>query len=95
MEFKGHQFYLINKTWVFDLTTFIGYKVTLQGNRVENKTKAFIVYRDKSSGVYDFSDIIEVPIQVKRKVIEIIKRYRKEALLDNAGRRSAHREGKV
>lgn len=87
MEFEGHQLNTIDKCWVFDLTTFIGYHVTLDAhNNVRSYTKAFIAIRDNSTGSYSFDKLMNVPVKTLRKTIDIIQNYRKEALLEDAGR---------
>lgn len=83
MDFEGHQLNTIDKCWVFDLTTFIGYHVTFdKDNKVKEYTKAFVVIRNSENGNYSFDKKINVPIKILRKTVDIISRYRKEALLD-------------
>ncbi len=85
MEFKGHTLYKIDNNWVFDLTTFIGYKVDLNDSGdVKRYQKAFIAVFKKENYSYTFDKIIHVPIRVLRRVINVIQAYRREALLENA-----------
>lgn len=85
MEFEGHELYKIDKNWLFDLTTFIGYHVRLDdtGN-VTNYSKAFIAsYKDDTKS-YSFDKYMDIPTRIMRKAVNIIQNYRKEALLENA-----------
>lgn len=83
MEFDGHQLHKIEKNWLFDLTTFIGYLVELEGDKVVGYKKAFIAIKDSKSDTYSFDKIIDTPIRILRKVVNIIQKYRREALLEN------------
>lgn len=83
LDFKGHKLIKIDDVWVFDLTTFIGYKVKLKDNKVKDYTKAFIAIRDEVTGTYSFDKIIRVPIKTLRKTVDIIQKYRKEAFLED------------
>lgn len=85
MEFEGHDLYKIDSEWVFDLTTFIGYHVTLSSEYpsiVKGYTKAFITVFDKDSGSYSFEKLTDIPMRIMRKVVDLIQKYRKEALLE-------------
>lgn len=83
MDFEGHQLNTIDKCWVFDLTTFIGYHIILdENNKVKEYTKAFVAIRNNDNDSYSFDKKMIVPVKVLRKTVDIIKRYRKEALLD-------------
>ena len=89
MQFKGHQMYRIDDHWVFDMTTFIGYKVETAGinnDTVTSYSKAFVVSRSDDTSAYTFDKMVKVPIKILRKTVNIINNYRKEALLDNEGR---------
>lgn len=83
-NFQGHEFVKINKFWVFDKTTFIGYKVTIKNGEISSYTEAFSVSRDKDTGDYEFTRLMEgIPLKVMRDTLSIIKAYRKEAFLGN------------
>ena len=82
--FEGHELYKIEKDWLFDLTTFMGYHVDISENNVTGYQKAFIAIRDPDTGTYSFDKKMKVPIKVLRKAVSVIQRYRKEALLENA-----------
>lgn len=79
MSFKGHQFYRIGKEWVFDLTDFKGYKVEMNGDQVVRYYTAFIVKDDE--GRYSFMSTIYTPIDVMKRVENIVETYKKEALM--------------
>lgn len=83
LEFDGHQLLKIEENWLFDLTTFIGYYVDLDDKRVVGYKKAFIAVKDTNSNTYSFDKIINVPIRILRKVVNVIQKYRREALLEN------------
>lgn len=83
MEFEGHQLHTIDKCWVFDLTTFIGYYIRFEENQVNSYQKAFMVKRDAVTGSYVFEKTMKVPVKVMRKTVNIVQNYRKEALLED------------
>lgn len=84
MEFEGHALYKIGKSWVFDLTTFIGYHVSVDdSDKVESYQKAFMVIYNNSIGSYSFDKYTTVPTRVLRRVVDVIQKYRKEALLED------------
>lgn len=85
-DFEGHQFKKIGGSWVFDLTTFIGYRVILDNNSVIDYEKSYMAIRDNKSGTISFDKFRSVPLGILRKTTEIIDNYRKEAFLD--GKRS-------
>ena len=86
MEFEGHQMHKLSDHWVFDLTTFIGYHIETKNNVVVAYHKAFMVIRSKNSDTYGFYKYMNVPKRVLRRSVCIIQKYRKEALLEDAGR---------
>jgi hypothetical protein len=81
LKFEGHELCKIDDAWVFDLTTFIGYKTVVDNGVVTDYTKAFIVIRNKDTGEYFFDKLINVPVKIQKIAVKIIERYRKEALL--------------
>lgn len=82
MAFEGHEFKKLEDNWVFDMTTFTGYKVKLNGDKVVKYTKAYIAKFNSESDEVEFFTFIPVSIAVLRKTINVIHKYRKEALLD-------------
>lgn len=86
MHFEGHALYKLGKEWIFDLTTFIGYNVTLDdSDNILGYKKAFIVTFNNETKSYSFDKYTTIPTRVLRKVVSIIQKYRKEALLENGG----------
>ena len=82
--FKGHEFITINKFWVFDKTTFIGYKITIKNGEISSYTEAFKVVGTEDGKDYRVIHIIDhVPIGVMRKAVSLIRSYRKEAFLEH------------
>lgn len=81
MDFNGHQLFKIDRNWLFDLTTFVGYRVSLNGNKVTDFSKAFTVGLDDRSNSFRFNRVASTPVRVMRKVIDLIQRYLKEAYL--------------
>lgn len=87
MIFDGHQLVKIGDDWVFDMTTFIGYKVSIDGaGQVDTYSKAFIAIRDKHTGDYSFDKLMDIPIRVLRSTVNIIQKYREEALLEHGSK---------
>ena len=82
--FKGHEFIKINKFWVFDKTTYIGYKVTIKDGEISSYTEAFKVVGTEDLKDYTVVHIIDpIPIGVMRKVVNLIRKYRREAFLEH------------
>lgn len=82
MEFSGHDLYKINKNWLFDLTTFVCYKVWNKGGKIIKAVKCFKVIdknRDANFEYVKYTD--DVPMAIYRKSSIIIKDYYKEALI--------------
>ena len=91
MVFDGHQLVKIDSEWIFDMTTFIGYKVSIdEAGQVDEYSKAFIAIRDKKTGDYSFDKLMDIPVRILRKTVNIIQKYREEALLEY-GKKSRHR----
>lgn len=80
--FEGHRLYKIGNDWVFDLTEFIGYKVNVEGSKVESFEKAFTVKRSEDNKSYKFTRAVPIPVGVMRKAKTIIEDYLREALLN-------------
>ena len=93
MNFDGHQLVKLDNKWTFDLTTFIGYKVSIDGEtgQVIDYTKAFVAVRDKQTGDYSFDKLMRVPVKILRQTVNIIQKYREEALLEH-GHKSKHKK---
>lgn len=75
--FKGHQFVkLLNDTWVFDLTEYVGYKVKVNDNgEVLNYKEAF-----EAKVVGDeiiLNKFMRVPMKVLKEASNQIKIYEK------------------
>ena len=82
MNFDGHEIYKINRNWIFDLTTFTGYKVKIHKDKIVNFDKAFVI-KDQNKG--ETFELIkyryDIPLGIIRKSKEVIKNYYKEALI--------------
>ena len=95
MIFDGHQLIKIDNNWVFDMTTFIGYMVSVdETGRVDEYSKAFIAIRDKKTGDYSFDKLMKVPVKILRKTVNIIQKYREEALLEHGNKYKRTRSNK-
>lgn len=81
--YGGHQFIKIcGDEWVFDITEFLGYKVVLEKDKktVKDYKLAFTVLGYEKEIV--FEKHTRVPAKVLKETVDIIKKYRKEAYLD-------------
>ena len=52
--FDGHRLFKIGNNWVFDLTEFIGYKVTQEDGVIKTYEKAFTVTKSNSDNSLSF-----------------------------------------
>lgn len=79
MNLEGHELYVINSHWLFDLTTFTGYRTYKNRNGDLTKIiKAFKV-RYKSGDDCKFSKYIEdIPLGVLKKSKNVIKAHFKK-----------------
>ena len=78
--FDGHQFVKVCNDWVFDITEFRGYKVVLNGDKVESHVPAFTVF--DVDGELTFEKYIDIPSRVLNETRVIIEDYEKKALVD-------------
>lgn len=79
--FNGHQLYTLGDEWVFDLTEFIGYKVTKQGEKVQKIERAFSVSKSNDHQTYNFTKYFNIPLGIMRKARDIIEKYLIDALI--------------
>lgn len=79
MDFTGHKLIIINSSWVFDMTEYIGYKTKVSRGVVKEYTRAFTV-DESDEGVLTFNKErnMKIPIYILKSVEKIIKNYRKE-----------------
>ena len=49
--FYGHKMYKLGKNWVFDLSTFNGYKVEFKGDRIDKVYLAFSLSGDDYNNI--------------------------------------------
>ena len=78
MDFTGHKLVIINRSWVFDMTEFKGYRTKVSKGVVIDYKMAFSV-TEGSDGKLDFEKFdIQVPTYVLKSVEKIIKNYREE-----------------
>jgi hypothetical protein len=81
--FEGHDIYKINRNWIFDLTTFRGYKIRTKKEKIIECTEAFRLKNIGKPGELEFTRVIEsVPLGVLRKSEDIVREYYKEALVN-------------
>lgn len=79
MDFTGHKLVIINRSWVFDMTEYIGYKTKVHKGTVISYNKAFRVDEDANVNlVFTKEKDIKVPTYILKSVEKIIKRYREE-----------------
>lgn len=82
MNFDGHDICKINSNWIFDLTTFTGYKIHTKNGIISKAEKAFKIRDDNQKIKFKFTYYLDrVPIGVLRKSTKVIENYYKEALL--------------
>ena len=82
LAFEGHRLYKIGNDWVFDLTEFIGYRITSINGEVKSYDTAFRVRLDSDNMHYSFERYTTIPVGVMRKTKEIIENYMKEAMIN-------------
>lgn len=76
--FDGHRLFKIGNNWVFDLTEFIGYKVTQEDGVIKTYEKAFTVTKSNSDNSLSFKKKTLIPAGVMRKSDLIIRNYLKK-----------------
>jgi len=84
MNLDGHQLYIISNDWLFDLTTFTGYRTTKNSEgKLSSITKAYSVSKQDSSNNFTFcKDIKDIPMGVLRKTLNIINTHYKNTFID-------------
>lgn len=75
MDFTGHKLIIINKSWCFDITEFIGYKTKVSDNNVTEYTKAFVVQNNIDNLTFIKEIGIVIPAYILKKVEKIINGY--------------------
>lgn len=79
MDFTGHKLVIINRSWVFDMTEYIGYKTKVNKGTVISYERAFRVEEDANVNLNFTKELgIKVPTYILKSVEKIIKRYREE-----------------
>lgn len=84
MSFDGHDLYIINNNWSFDLTTFTGYRTwkNRKGQITAIKEAFKIIDRDRD-GKFNYNRLIEpIPMGILRKSEDIINNYYSKALVN-------------
>lgn len=82
MDFSGHLCYVICDGWLFDVTTFIGYKIKQEDEKITDAIKAFKIIDKNGDLNLKYTRYIDnIPLAVFRKSREVIKKYYKEALI--------------
>lgn len=79
--FDGHKFYVIEKTYVFDITDFKLYRIIIDKNG-EPIDKLFVSNIVEKNGRY-FVEHKNVSIKIRHRISSIISKYKKEALLED------------
>lgn len=77
MNFDGHQMIKINRNWIFDCTTYIGYKVTTnkKASKLLSYEKAFSILVDKSNKLHYHKYIESIPAGVIRKTNLVVEAH--------------------
>lgn len=82
MKFLGHQMYTIYKNWLFDLTTFTGYKLTFENNKIISYEKAFSLQDIDNNGKFEVTKFIDnIPVGIIRKSQVIVGIYYKRTFV--------------
>ena len=77
MNLKGHELYVINSHWLFDLTTYTGYRTSKnRKGELNSIVKAYKVKYNQETKECKFTKFItEIPLGTLRKSRNIIKHH--------------------
>lgn len=81
-QFNGESLYKIGTGWVFDINTYVGYKVVRKNNKadgdVQRFDKAFSLFKEADSWRVEYTQ--KVPMGTIRKAVQLMEKQDKGLL---------------